>query len=234
MNYSRAVFLRLIMKEKQKSKPLKNNGGSDGTRTRGLRRDRPSIKYIKSGNVPTITPELAVQFLAQVGTGERRLAIVREYSELHAVARARADELQLARTMLDDISGNQPGYSAKLLAPIPIKGFGPATLGPTLGGLGLALIVIEDKEALARIAGRLEKKKRPDPHASLGSLPAEFRIAINQTAASIVKDARSEWSRKANEARNKLPKRERRRIARLAARARWKNSLVINRTQKSS
>jgi hypothetical protein len=172
-----------------------------------------------------LTPELAARFLAQVGTGERRLAIVREYHQLHAVCRARANELQITRTTLDEISGNQPGYSAKLLAPKPIKGLGQFSLGPTLGGLGLALVVIEDKEALARIAGRLEKKKRPNSDASLGSLPVdlptEFRIAIDQTAASIVKDARSEWSRKANEARNKLPKRQRRRIARLAARARW-------------
>jgi hypothetical protein len=174
-----------------------------------------------SKSVPTFTPELAARFLAQIGTGERRLAIVRKYHELHAVCRARSDELQIARTTLDEISGNQPGYSAKLLAPKPIKGFGPATLGPTLGGLGLALIVIEDKEALARIASRLVKKKRPGPDASLRSLPTELRIAVDQTAASIVKEARSEWSQRANQARNKLPKRERRRIARIAARARW-------------
>jgi hypothetical protein len=104
---------------------------------------------------------------------------------------------------------------------------GRITLGPVLGALGLALAVIEDKEALDRIAGRLEKKKRPDPHASLGSLPTEIRIAVDQTAASIVKDARSEWSRKGNEARsNRLTKHQRRRIARIAARARWRRQRV--------
>jgi hypothetical protein len=172
-----------------------------------------------------LTPELVARFLAEIGTGERRLALIREYHELHAVCRARSDELQLARTTLDDISGNQPGYSAKLLAPKPIKGFGPKTLGPTLGGLGLALAVIVDQEALARISGRLEKKKRRGNDASLGSLPVdlptEIRLAVDQTAAAVVKDARSQWSRKANEARKLLPRRTLRRIARLAARARW-------------
>jgi hypothetical protein len=106
------------------AKSLKS-GGSDGTRTRDLRRDRPSIRCAKSRFVPTITPELAARFLAQIGTGERRLAIVRDYQELHAACRARKDELQIAMATLDEISGNQSGYTAKLLAPKPIKGFGP-------------------------------------------------------------------------------------------------------------
>jgi hypothetical protein len=203
-----------------------------GPRNKHSRNGGQRITRALRPTVQILTPELAARFLAEVGTGERRLALIREYHELHAVCRARADELQLARTTLDDISGNQPSYSAKLLAPKPIKGFGPKTLGPTLGGLGLALVVIEDKVALERISGRLEKKKRPSNDASLGSLPTEIRLAVDQTAAGIIKQNRIDWSCKANKARNKLPARELSRIGRVAARARWKK-IGISRTQKS-
>jgi hypothetical protein len=193
----------------------------DSTRDKHSRNGGRRSKRVPRPPAQFLTPELAARFLAEVGTEERRLAIVRDLEGLHAVMRARADELQVARTTIDDLAGIQSGYASKVMSPKPIKTLlGRRTLGPILGALGLALVVIEDKEALARIAGRLVKK-RHGIDASLGSLPTELRIAVDQTAAGIIKRDRIDWSRRANEARNKLPKRERRRIARLAARARW-------------
>ena len=198
--------------------------GSQMTKRRDSVRSERAGRRSRAARPPVqfLTPELAARFLAEVGTGERRLAIVRDLEGLHAVVRARADELQVARTTIDDLAGTQSGYASKVLAPKPIKTLlGRRTLGPILGALGLALIVVEDKEALVRIASRLVKKHH-GVDASLGSLPTELRIAVDQSAAAIVKQARHEWSRRANQARKRLPKRERRRIATIAARARWR------------
>jgi len=63
-------------------------------------------------------------------TEPRRLATVRDYAELHLALRARAEELALSRTTLDEIAGLTPGHSSKLLAPRPIKFLGRVSLGP--------------------------------------------------------------------------------------------------------
>ena len=75
-------------------------------------------------------------FLAEVGTGERRLAIVRDLEGLHAVVRAQADELQVASDRR--LGGINPDMPGKVLAPKPVKTLlGRRTLGPILGALGL-------------------------------------------------------------------------------------------------
>lgn len=83
------------------------------------------------------------------------IATVRDYGELMAGLRARADALKTNRRTLDEIAGLTPGHSSKLLAPVPIKNFGPDTIGPMLGALGLKLLIVEDVEALARLTKRL-------------------------------------------------------------------------------
>lgn len=59
---------------------------------------------------------------------------------------------------IDEISGLQSGYSAKLLAPIPMRNLGRVSLGALLGALALKMIVVKDKEAQAKIEGRLHRK----------------------------------------------------------------------------
>jgi hypothetical protein len=112
--------------------------------------------------------------------------------------------------MLDDLTGLQDGYVAKLLAPIPIKRIGMQSLGPLLTVLGVKLIMVEDSDALRRIGPRLTKrnaasvryasgrtrKKRPELDSAWGKLMAARRV-LSQ------------------------PPRERSRIARLAAVSRW-------------
>lgn len=89
----------------------------------------------------------------------RLIATVRTYGELIAVMRARADELKITRETID-AAGLQDGYSAKLLAPIPIKSAGPTSLGVLLKVMGLYIGIFEDPEALAFI-GALVKRRRP-------------------------------------------------------------------------
>ena len=139
----------------------------------------------------------------------RELATVRSYEELHAVMRARADELAVTRETIDAVAGLQPGYAGKVLAPKPIKRLGPVTLPLMLGALGLALVVVEDESALVKVKPRLVKRSLPLMHSA--SVHVHFsRRFLRQI------------QRKggANSRKNLSPK-KRRALARRAARARW-------------
>jgi hypothetical protein len=89
----------------------------------------------------------------------RQIAIVRSYGDLHKALRLRADELGTTREAIDELTGLQNGYAAKLLAPVPIKSLGPQSLGPMLAVLGLKLLVVEDPDTIARITSRLGKRQ---------------------------------------------------------------------------
>jgi hypothetical protein len=95
------------------------------------------------------------------------LGIIRSYDDLQAVLRVRADALEMSRTTIDDIAGLPSGYAAKALMAAPtteerrraldegrrvsFRALGRLTLGPLLQTLGLALVVIEDPEAMKRL-----------------------------------------------------------------------------------
>lgn len=88
----------------------------------------------------------------------RQLAEATDYDGLIAAIRNRAAELQVAGETLDEIVGLPNRYCAKLIGPKPIRRLGAISLGPILGALALKLIVVEDSEALRRVAGRLRKR----------------------------------------------------------------------------
>jgi hypothetical protein len=92
--------------------------------------------------------------------GQRPLAIVKEYDDLLDAARARKAQLGITFATLDDVSVVQPGYSAKLLGPVPTKNFGPMSFSAIMGALGVKLVMVEDPVALAQVRGRLVKRKR--------------------------------------------------------------------------
>jgi hypothetical protein len=83
------------------------------------------------------------------------LGEARTYDELIALFRKRCDEFGTAMERIDDIAGVAKGYTAKLLAHKPVRYFGRVSLGALLGSLGLALMVIEDATALAKVKRRL-------------------------------------------------------------------------------
>ncbi len=87
------------------------------------------------------------------------LGIVRNYADLLAIARARMAALDVTFETLDDVSGVHRGYSAKLLGPNPSRGLGPISFCAIMGALGLQLVAVEDREAIARIGHRLVKRK---------------------------------------------------------------------------
>jgi hypothetical protein len=83
------------------------------------------------------------------------IAIARNYAELVDAFRKRCHELGAAMEQLDEIAGLPARYVSKLLAPVSVKAFGPISLGPLLGSLGVKLVMVEDPEAFARVKRRL-------------------------------------------------------------------------------
>jgi acyl-CoA reductase-like NAD-dependent aldehyde dehydrogenase len=89
------------------------------------------------------------------------LATVRDrdgYRAFLAVIRARQDALNISGETLDDMAGLPLRYSQKILS--GHKPFTENSLGPIMGALGIALAVVEDLDALERVAARLKRAPR--------------------------------------------------------------------------
>lgn len=145
------------------------------------------------------------------------LAEIRNYDELNAALRKRADDLNVSRETIDAVSGLQSGYAAKLLAPVPIRTLSRMSLGAMLGALGLKLLVVEDLDTVRRIERRLVQRKRD--HYANGKMPTAKNPKRREECAS------SDWGRlmrsRALMIQSSLRRRE---IAQIAARARWQTA----------
>ena len=91
-------------------------------------------------------------------TPHRQLAVCTTYEELQQALRAWADELNVSRATIDQRSGLQEGYSAKILSPNPQKNLGRVTLPLLLGALGCVLILAADEAQVKRINERVTKR----------------------------------------------------------------------------
>ena len=89
-----------------------------------------------------------------------------DYDSLVALLRQRFDSLQTTFEALDHASGLHSNYSNKLLGSVPVKSLGRVSLGPILQSLGLAILVVEDPAALARVRNRLTRRRRPSARSS--------------------------------------------------------------------
>jgi hypothetical protein len=85
---------------------------------------------------------------------------IRSWNELQVALRQRAETLDVSRELLDDLTGLQSGYCAKLLSPKPVRRIGRVSLGALLGALGLKLILAEDREQMEKIKTRLVRRER--------------------------------------------------------------------------
>lgn len=88
----------------------------------------------------------------------RTIATCTDMDGLLAAFRARAEALNVSRATIDDVSGLQSGYTGKLLANPPIKNVGAMSLGPLLGALGLAIVLVEDADQMRRIKSRMSER----------------------------------------------------------------------------
>jgi len=96
------------------------------------------------------------------------LAEARSFEQLHGSLRLRADQLQVSRETLDEVTLLADGFCAKLLQPNPRKSIlGKITLGPILNALGLRLLIVSDPEtpaARGELPRRQANQVRTDRH----------------------------------------------------------------------
>jgi hypothetical protein len=137
------------------------------------------------------------------------LAEATNYDELVAAFRSRLAALGTTMEVVDEVAGLPLRYSSKLFAPFPIKSFGRVSLGPILGALGLKLVIAEDDEMLARIRHRLTPRKNAGTR-----MPAPRRYLVFKGNPELARMFRM------RQVLLQTP-RQRRRIARHAARVRW-------------
>ena len=88
------------------------------------------------------------------------IAAVRSIDDLRALLRDRIASLGITFETTDTIAGLPAGYTAKLLAPTPLRRLGTISIDALLGATGLKLLAVEDAEALARVKGRYVQRQR--------------------------------------------------------------------------
>lgn len=146
----------------------------------------------------------------------RTIGTADSYAGLLDLLRKRSAEIGMTRLELDDAAGLTNGHASKLLSSIPIKGFGPQTLGPVLTALGCRITLEVDEEMLARITKRIAPLAKSRIDASETMLPKRKRNrrGFRGTDAANVMNARRYLV---------VPEAKRKAIARRAARSRWAN-----------
>jgi hypothetical protein len=147
----------------------------------------------------------------------RPLAVARSWDDLRSAFRARCEELSIARTTVDRIGGLPDGQASKLLAPVRDQEMGRISFPAMLGALGLAVVVVEDAEAIAKIRHRLTPRSPQHVNAGEAVLAKRKRRLANNWKAN------PEWGR-IMRSRQLLKQgaQKRKQIARSAARARWR------------
>ncbi len=152
-------------------------------------------------------------------TEPRQIATVRDYDGLIEALRARALEIGATREAIDEVGGLQKGYAAKVLAPSAVKGLGRMSMGPVLGALGLMLVVVEDVAAMAKYSSRLGIGQRAYMLNGVQNRPIILKFSRRHM--------RKLGKLSAAGRMKKMPKWKRSRVARQAAKARWRKPRVV-------
>jgi hypothetical protein len=143
-------------------------------------------------------------------TEPRTVATFSEYNELLDGLRSRVAELNLAGHTIDHVGGLPVGFSQKLLGPRQVRRIGMVSLGAIFGALGLKGQLVEDPEAMARVAGRLNPRKQRLPVQSDAVQITTTRRFLRKIGRAGGQMSRSKMSRKKASA-----------LGRKAALARW-------------
>ena len=88
----------------------------------------------------------------------RIVATFNDHDGLLEALRARKEKLELAGFTVDALAGLTAGHSQKILGCNPARGITRVTLGPLLGTLALKGFLVEDEEAMQRMAPRWQKR----------------------------------------------------------------------------
>ena len=87
----------------------------------------------------------------QGGYDGKVVARVEDVDAIRQIIRTRAEENSLARRVLDELAGLTAGHSEKLLSEPPMKKFGPVSLFPLIGAVGLEVYLVETAAAMRRV-----------------------------------------------------------------------------------
>lgn len=143
-----------------------------------------------------------------------QVGIARSYDELIDALRARAEQLRISRSSLDEIMKTLPdGYASKLLGPVPVRSLGRVSLGPMIAALGLAIVLVEDEKAMARIAGHVGTRDEKEALKATMRGRACIRWEASKMGPARRKGGKNRWLG--------VSKAKRRELARKAAVARW-------------
>lgn len=157
----------------------------------------------------------------------RQIATIIDYDGLHSAIRARADEIGITREQIDLAAEWPSGYASKILAPVPFKTLGRQSLGPMLAILGLKVILVEDPEAMAQItesgvrrvrAVRMLKPLQP----GLANLPEIRSMVRKELRKAMQRNGKKGGTKSGASRKLNIPGATRRRIAKRAARIRWR------------
>lgn len=149
---------------------------------------------------------------------ETILAVANDYEGLQRAMRVRAEELNISRETLGEISGLHSGHAGKMLADPPSKNMGIVSMGLLLQALGLRLLIVEDPEQMRRLANQMTQRA-----GGKGWKKAILNGAENGTVTLKFsrRHMRKLGQRSAEARMRKIPAWRRKQIARKAIRARW-------------
>lgn len=160
---------------------------------------------------------------------------IRSMAELLNAMRARRDYLDISHETIDAISGVPSGYTSKLFAPIPTRGIGYKSLGDVLGALGMALVPVEDPEAMRLVRHRWAKRGPSGPRSPVApwsaGISASMIEELNATSIFKVRYVDPAHMKRiavlgAIERNRAMSKRARRKAAQHAANVRWAKPVI--------
>jgi hypothetical protein len=148
---------------------------------------------------------------------ESAILIVRRHQDIADVFRLMKERLELTNEFIDDVGGLTKGHADKLLGPSEAKNWGPTTFDLFCEMFAIEFRVHVDIEAAKRMQAVWEGRERPlFPHARVTRISKKL---IERAKPHVLQD----FSKLGNAARNAmLPGEHRSKIARKAARARWR------------
>lgn len=143
-------------------------------------------------------------------------APIRSYGDLIEAFRARKAEIGLSNTDCDTLGGLTTGHTDKLLGPTRSKNLGPLTFDILCELFAVQFVMAPNPEALERMEARWERRNERAVRVDAQRLSIELK---SRALPYIMRDL----GLKSAEARKqKIKPATRRRIARQAARARWR------------
>ena len=125
--------------------------------------------------------------------------------------RARAAQLNVSYETIDHVCGFATRYTSKLLSLDAHRHVGPMSFDALVAGLGVRLVMVEDPEALAKVRSRLIERDTACVRTDDARAPVIIKISRRHMR---------KLAKLAATARQQIPPRKRRRLARLANRER--------------